>query len=332
MGGRWAVIVVTWNSAAHIGLCLEALAAQTRTGFDVLVVDNASTDDSAAIALSHGAHVIRMAANTGFAAACNAGVTAAADAHWIVLLNPDAFAAPDWFDRLCAGVARWPVVEAFGCTQLMAADPSRLDGMGDSMHWTGIPFRGGFGRADAPVEGTAFAPCGAMSVWSRQRYVSLGGLDEGFFAYCEDIDLGFRHRLRGGEAVQIADAVVHHVGGSTSGRKSAVAVRLGWRNRWRTWLLNMPLALLVMGAPFHLCILGVSLMVGMVRGWGGPALAGLAEGVAETPRLLARRQARQRGRTASLATIAAVLEWGWSPLLTRRAKVIPRPPGVLPDR
>jgi hypothetical protein len=47
---------------------------------------------------------------------------------------------------------------------------------------------------------------------------------------------------------------------------------------------------------------------------------------------LARRQARQRGRTASLATIAAVLEWGWSPLLTRRAKVIPRPPGVLPDR
>jgi N-acetylglucosaminyl-diphospho-decaprenol L-rhamnosyltransferase len=327
-----AIIIVTFNSQKHIARCLDALRAQTRQGFSVTVIDNASSDASASIAQSYGVRVVTNAANTGFAAANNQGVNQT-DAEWVFFLNPDAFAENDCIERLIDAVIRDPGIDAFGCTQVMDADPTRLDGMGDAMHAYGIPFRDGFGalRPDPVPGGEVFGPCGAASLWRRLRFHELGGFDESFFAYVEDVDLAFRHRLKGGRAFQVAEAVVRHVGGSTVGRKGALAVQLGWRNRWRSHVMNMPDLLFWPFLPFHGLVLAASLLTGIRGGWAVHALRGFGRGLLETPRLVRRRYTRQRQRTASTIDIARILTWSPTALLSRKTKVIPlRAAGTAP--
>lgn len=251
----FSVIIVNFNGGSDLARAVSALKNQSFTDFEAFIVDNGSTDGSVSKLpkLDERFTLIEAGENLGFAAGNNlAALQARGD--WIITLNPDAFARPDWLDAMSRGIKRNPGVSLFGSVQMMADDPDRFDGTGDEFHICGIAYRAGYERPartltdDYPV----FGPCGAAAAYRRDLFEAAGGFDERFFCYHEDVDLALRIRRLGGRAVQIHDAIVDHVGGGTSGRASDFAVYHGTRNRVWTWFSSMPAALMWGLLPFHI--------------------------------------------------------------------------------
>jgi GT2 family glycosyltransferase len=273
-----SVIIVSYQSGPTLARCLEALKAQTFTDFEILLVDNASTDGApqAAVAADPTLRFLQPGANLGFAAGNNLAAREARG-RWLVLLNPDAYARPDWLEAMVAGTARHPRVRCFTSLQMVADEPDLMDGAGDVMTSAGIPFRGGYRRrrpADL-LEGEVFSACGAATLIDRELFLGLGGFDERFFCYCEDVDLGYRLRLAGEPTLLLPAAVVEHVGSASTGVRSEFSIFHGSRNRIWTFLKNTPPLLLWLTAPLHAAVTAGLLLLHWRRGDAGPVLRGI---------------------------------------------------------
>lgn len=323
-----AVVIVNYNSGARLSRAIAALERQTFRDFDVLVFDNASSDGSAEVASSAiPVRIVRCAANIGFAAANNRAATGLGH-EWLAFLNPDAYPEPDWLAELIAATARHPAVDAFGSTQIDAADPRRLDGAGDAYHVFGVPYRGHFGWPveRLPAEGECFAPCAAAALWRRRAFEALGGFDESFFCYGEDVDLGFRHRLMGGRAVQVAAARVLHEGSGITGRRSDFTTFHGHRNRIWTWMKNMPGPLFWPALPFQIALDAyLAVRLGLIG--SGPAfLRALAAAIKDAPRVWRQRRDIQAKRKIDARKLAPMLTWSPVKLMRRKADLRPATP------
>ena len=293
-----SVIVVNFNSGALLGECLRHLRAQTRCPEQIIVVDNASHDGSADQLEDDypGVRVIRLNHNLGFAVANNLAARQAGDVEWLALLNPDAFPAPDWLERLLAAARAHPECASFGARLLDAGDPGRLDGTGDVYHVSGLAWRRDHGRSVASgttEAGEIFAPCAAAALYRRAAFQEAGGFDEDYFCYFEDVDLGFRLRLLGYGCRYVPDAVVRHVGSAITGRRSPFSLYHGHRNLVWTWCKNMPGPLLWLYLPQHLLLnLGAVLWFAL-RGQGGVLLRAKWDALRGLPRCWRRRAAVQ---------------------------------------
>lgn len=299
----FSVIVINWNGGEAVLACLAALAGQTFRDFEVIVVDNGSTDGSAA-AIGEcfpESRLLRLAANTGFAHANNEGARVARG-RWLATLNNDAFAEPDWLERLNAATERHAAFDGFASCQVQAGAPHLLDGAGDTYHTSGVPWRAGFGQpVGAPwdAEREIFVPCACAAVYRRAAFEAAGGFDPAFFCYLEDVDLAFRMQLRGGRFMYVPDAVVRHVGSASTGRASAFARYHGHRNMVWCFVKNMPAPLLWKHLPGHLAINMASLLAFSLRGEGGPIWRAKWDALKGLPRVLAERRRIQGERVAS---------------------------------
>lgn len=307
------VVIVNFNAGARLGRCLACLEAQTFRDFEVIVVDNASSDGSVAFARASplGVRVIEAGANLGFAAANNRAA-ALTSAEWLAFLNPDAYAEPDWLEALLAGAARHPWADAFGSTQIDAANPALLDGVGDVFSIYAIPYRGGHGwpaSATPTEDGECFSPCAAAAMYRKRSFDALGGFDEAFFCYGEDVDLGFRLRLAGGRAVQLAGARVAHEGSGVTGRRSDFTVYHGHRNRiWLTYK-NMPAILYWPTTPLRLAADLYLLVRSFFFGVGPAFVRALLDGYGGLGRMAAGRRAVQSARKAGLCELLRIIDW-----------------------
>jgi len=314
------VIVVAYNSAAHLQRCIDALEAQSFTDFEAVVWDNGSADGAVErLCIGPRLRTVLQAENLGFAAANNRAA-ALSRSRYIALLNPDAFAEPDWLARLVAAAETFGA-EAVASLQLDDADPGLLDGAGDCMSIAGIPWRGGYGqpRSTAPTAPCeVFSACGAAALYRRDAFEALGGFEERFFCYCEDVDLGFRLRLAGGRCLLEPRAVVRHVGGASSGGEgSAFAEFHGARNRLWTFLRNMPPWLMPIALPTHILTVGYVLARSphLLR----IRLKALGEALGR-PDLFRAPPLPKRG-----STMAVARSLSWSPLALSRRAVVTRP-------
>jgi len=318
-----SIVVVAYESGPMLAQCLAALRAQGFTDSEVILVDNASSDRSAQAAAraDPAIRLIENARNLGFAAAVNQAAQAARG-RWLALINPDAFAAPDWLERLMAATVAYPRVRCFTSRQLMAEDPTRLDGLGDVMALAGFPFRGGYTHAD-PGElapGWVFSACGGAMLVERELFLSVGGFDERLFCYCEDVDLGYRLRLVGEPTLLVPDAVVRHVGSaSTGGRRSDFAVFHGTRNRFWLFVKDTPAPLFWLTLPLHLLATLVLFARHATRGEIATPMRGLAAGIGHIGVALQARREVQATRTASSWQIARAMTWNPLDLFLRRA-------------
>lgn len=306
------IVIVNWNSGALLTECLRHLEAQTVLSERVLVVDNASTDDSASGTEAFASVTVRrMNANLGFAAGNNIAL-ADCTTEFVALLNPDAFPEPDWLERLLAAASAYPDVDAFGSRQLCQGDPEVLDGIGDGYHMSGLVWRERYGarqQAGDLVSREIFSPCAAAAIYRRQALMDVGGFDEDFFCYVEDIDLGFRLRLTGHKAMYVPDAVVHHVGSATTGgQRSDFSVYHGHRNLVWTYVKNMPGALFWLLLPLHLMLNLVAVFWFMARGQGKVIVRAKGDAIKGIPRMWRKRRAIQASRVASVAEIWRVLD------------------------
>lgn len=320
------VIIVAYASREWLPLCLEALANQTRAPARVIVVENGSPEGGRILPgdVPDGVDFIPNAHNRGFAGANNQAAKLATT-RWIALLNPDAFAAPDWIERLMDAAQRWPQARMFGSTQLAFEKAGILDGVGDAYHAFGLPFRGGYGLPVSflPEEGETFSACAAAMMIDRQLFLDLGGFDETFFCYCEDVDLGFRARIAGEIAIQVRDAVVRHVGYGSSGRWSPFAVYHGTRNRLWTFAKNMPMPWVWLMAPFHAAATIALFIASIRRGVPLTYLRGLRDGLGGLGPVLTARKSVQASRKVPRNAIMRVMAWNPIALLGRRPHVMP---------
>jgi GT2 family glycosyltransferase len=228
-----AIVIPTWNRETLLVQALENLGRQTYPIDRVIVVDNGSADDSAALAARAGAEVISLPENAGFAAAVNRGIREASGSDWIGILNNDVTLAPDWLGRL---IAKLEASEAWFATGklLDAQARERIDGSFDAVCRGACAWRCGHGRMDSPMwnqpKNIQLAPFTA-TVFRAGVFDRVGLLDERFESYLEDVDFGLRCAQAGFSGLYVPEAVAHHLGSATLGRWHPESVRKIARNQ-----------------------------------------------------------------------------------------------------
>ncbi len=336
-----SLIIVTWNAAKTLPQCVKSLAAQEFKDWELIIVDNDSRDGSADPEHFTPLHDLGIAVqafkrdeNTGFAAGVNFAAQKA-KGDLLVLLNPDAYPTADWLSALVHAASLLPDYDAFGSVQIDAQNPELLDGLGDIYHISGIAWRGGYGHSITQIPSQmqeCFAPCAAAALYRKARFLDLGGFDESFFCYHEDVDFGFRLRLQGGRTALVPQARVLHEGSASTGRRSDFAVYHGTRNRVRTFIKDMPGLLFWLLLPIHFTANVLFGLRSISLGVGGAFWRGLRDGFFASPQVWHDRSKIQRQRKTKISQIIKAFSWSPFALLSRRADLRPlRSPNHLSD-
>lgn len=212
------VITVSYNSAA----VLPTLLASVPPGVTVFVVDNASSDDTGAVAVSAGASYFRLERNEGFGRACNAG---AREAHtpFLFFVNPDAKLEPGCIEALAATAGCRPDASAFNPR---IVNPSgRIE-----LKWRSVllPRSAWAERTPPQSEKEMPALVGGALFCRRAAFERVGGFDPNIFLFHEDDDLAIRLKRECGPLIYVPQAVARHQSGHSSGRSPAVARMRGF--------------------------------------------------------------------------------------------------------
>jgi len=316
-----SVIVVNWNSATTLPRCLTSLAAQTRANFEIIVIDNRSTDGSADDLERQwptlNLRVERLPTNVGFSAANNIGASLA-HGKWLALLNPDAFPRPDWLECLVNTAIAHPEFVSFASCLLQSEDPMVWDGAGDVYHVSGLAWRRHHGKPISVIENKGeevFSACAAAALYRRDAFIEAGGFDEFFFCYHEDVDLGFRLRLKGYRCLYVPEAVVYHVGAASSGNSLNLRIYWGHRNLVWTYAKNMPGMLVWVCLPIHLAMTLAYLIYFALSGHGRDICRAKIDAFRGLGHALRSRSKIQRGRRVGILEIINGMDCSWSSIL-----------------
>ena len=237
-------IVVNWNGRMHLEKCLSSLRAQTYRPHEIMLVDNGSTDGSIEYVEQQFPEVslIRLPKNLGFAAANNVGMRQSTGVY-VAVLNNDAYAEPEWLERMVAAAERDRSIGLVACKLLFADSASMINSTGLVMDWAGFVWGWRDGQLDDPTESQpeeCFGASGAAALYRRVMLNDIGLYDEDFFAYMEDADLNWRARRAGWRCIYVPAARVYHVTSATAGEGSRFKSFMLGRNKVWLFAKNMP--------------------------------------------------------------------------------------------
>ncbi|MGB3634029.1 MAG: glycosyltransferase family 2 protein [Rubrobacteraceae bacterium] len=304
MSVRVAVVIPNWNGHRLLETCLTALQAQCFEDFEVVLVDNGSTDNSVDFVAENfpEVRVVPLQDNRGFAAAVNQGIKAS-DSEYVVLLNNDTEMHPDWLGTLVHAAKSHPDTGFFTSKLVDFYDRRFLDGAGDALRLSGLPYRVGHGERDRGQFDSpkfVFGACAAAALYRRTMLEKIGLFDEDFVSYCEDGDLSFRAQLAGYPCRYVPESVVYHMGSaSTGGKRSATATRLGTRNSLSLLVKNLPLSLVPHILPFFVFAQLTRMLTAAATGTLRSHLQGLSEALRRLPLMLEKRRRIQVSKKLS---------------------------------
>lgn len=312
-----SVIVLVWKNSEHLAHCLTALQKQTLSDFEVIVVDNGSSDSSQILRLcakfpALSMNIERLEVNAGFAAGNNMGIRRASGL-WLALLNDDAYPQPNWLEMLIQAAERNPSYTFFSSRQLQFSQAHLLDGAGDSLHITGLAWRRFYNRlavSHGLTQAEVFSACPAAAMYSREQFLRMGGFDEDYFSYFEDVDLGFRLRLNGGKCLYVPEAVVQHVGSASTGKRSDFSVYYGYRNMIWTFFKNMPAPYLWLFLPLHMGAVLFFAAYLTLRGQGRAILKAIFDALLGMPSIWKKRKIIQSSRKVMASEVLRVMSVG----------------------
>jgi len=243
-----AIVIPTWNHRELLMACLASIQAQTFRDYQVIVVDDGSTDDTCQWLAQNAPDVlvVKMSANRGFASAVNAGIQTASS-PLIFLLNNDMVLAPNCVEHLVSAARRCDDSAAmFAPYVLFREKPDTVFCAGDAMLQNGRPVSIGYGvlRKEFRLTSEAFGVSAGAALYRADLFEEIGLFDEVFGAYFEDADLSFRARLAGFRAVIVPDALSYHVGSASLEGRHVWRAQQCCRNHCLLVVKNMPKALL----------------------------------------------------------------------------------------
>ncbi len=313
-----AVLVPTMTGLRFLPACLDALKSQRYPRFRILVLDNATEEDSTAdwIEKTHPeVEILSLGRNHGFARAINIGLEATKE-PLVALCNDDARPEPGWLEALVYALEEEPAGAdlSFVCGKvLFDKDPERLDSVGDGMSSLLLPYPIGRFEVDQDYYGasrTVLLASGCASLFRRSLFEDTGVFEASFFAYMEDVDLGLRAALLGHRGRYVPGAVTRHIGSATTGGMiNAVTVRLSTRNLVRVQARNLPVSLIL--GRFHRLAAGhiywflkMAVKEGHPLAWG----LGFTAGLMRLPGDWIARRDLMRRRRIDDRTLKALLE------------------------
>lgn len=278
-----SVIIPNYNGKKYLKDCLDAMENQSFHDFEVLLIDNGSTDGSQEYVRTSYPWVklISLKENTGFCGAVNQGIRNSRSPY-VILLNNDTIAENKFIEELIKEIESKP--KAFSCQAklLEMKHPDKIDDGGNYYCALGWAFADGKGKKESSYnrEKQIFAACAGAAVYRRELLKKTGLFDEEHFAYLEDMDIGYRGRLLGYENWFCPKARVLHVGSGTTGsRYNLFKVRYSSRNNIYLIYKNMPLLQIIWNAPLFFLGFAVKLVFFTAKGFGREYAAGLKNGI-----------------------------------------------------
>lgn len=312
---RIAVVIVNYNGGEFIRACLSALVDQTVKADRVVVLDNASTDGSENIVreFTSSVDLIELHENTGFAKANNIAINRLDGYEWLALLNPDAIPASDWIEQLHRAIADYPECSSFACCMLQMSSTHLIDGCGDAYHINGIAWPRFKGLSLEQVDNTPqeiFSACAGAAMYKRSVVSALGGFDERYFCYHEDVDLGFRLRLANERCMYIPNAIVYHAGSAIAGKGSDFSVYHAHRNMVWTFVKNMPQPLLAIAFVPHVIVNIITIINFIAKRRSAIILKAKVDAIKGIPSILRTRRQMQSSMSVSRSMLLRHMQYG----------------------
>jgi GT2 family glycosyltransferase len=290
-------IVVNWNGEAYISACLDSIQSQTGTDFEIIVVDNCSSDNSVALIKDSfsGVTLVQLDRNHGFAGGNNRGY-AYAKGEFIALVNNDAVLCPDWLRHMTAALRQ---VESLGCcaSKVIIAGTDRIDSVGD--HFTTAFSGTKEGEYEPAGNFTSrrimHGVCAAAAIYRKSMLDEIGFFDEDFFLNHEDTDLNMRIWLAGWECLFIPEAAAYHQVNRSIGTMSDTSVYHFSRNTVWAWIKNTPTRFLFTHLPQRLLYeLFAGILFCLIHGKWRPYCKGKFDALRGLPRMFRKRPTVRR--------------------------------------
>lgn len=316
------IVIPNYNGIKYIQACLESLYGGTAKEFEVIVVDNASTDGSMELVRDQfpGVRLIVNRENTGFSHAVNQGIRASTTPY-VILLNNDTQAELSFVHELEKVMDSDRDKKVFSASARMISlyDKDKTDDAGDYYCALGWAFARGKGKAPGRYikDCDIFAACAGAAIYRRDLLEDsrVGLFDEEHFAYLEDIDLGYRAKIFGYRNRFAANSIVYHAGSATSGsRYNRFKTKLASRNSVYVVYKNMPFLQVLMNLPFLMAGFLVKTLFFAQKGMGRDYVAGLVSGIGLSMSAVGRSH-RQKFDAAKIGNYVSIQLALWRNLL-----------------
>jgi len=322
------IVIVTFNSGCFTQICLDALAVQTNKLFEVVIFDNQSTDGmiEKLILPDERFSLTISTENLGFSGGSNQGLSGA-ETPFVMTLNPDTILAAECLEELLKAAEKYPETTLFSPVLFQDLSHEKLDGAGDSLSIFGLVWRNG---AQNPIPKNlteldvieVFSPTGAAALFRRDIFESVGGFDDSFFCYLEDVDLALRLRARGETCLLVLQAKGTHSGGHSSDLIPGFALKQSVKNTIGMIVKSVPILLmplmfiLFIMVHFRFQMLNKGTISAQVR------REGFIVGIRNIPAFIFVRLRRRRCRVGASYRIARSVSWSISETKERPIRVI----------
>ena len=306
-----SIVIPNCNGRRFLATCFDSLRDQAFRKFEIILVDNGSTDDSVEFVRENypEVRIIELRENKGFSVAVNEGIKQS-KGEFVALLNNDTKADPKWLKELFLALVRNPTIGFCASKILLLDKPKIIYACGNSLGISGNPVNIGIGEKDSAQfekEKEVFGACAAAAIYRKSVLEDIGLFDEDFHSFYEDVDISFRAQLSGYKCLYVPTAVVYHQGGGTAGVNSNLSVYYTSRNHLSLLIKNLPMPLLVRHSPlfliFQLYTAAHYLKIGRFKAF----LKGKIHGLAQIRKTIAKRKQIQAKVRVSTEYIHSLL-------------------------
>lgn len=283
-----SIIIPNYNGNKYLKECLDAIYATQELPFEIILIDNASTDSDYKWLESYDTIKFkRLEQNYGFSKAVNEGIKCA-NGEYVLLLNNDTVMCEGFIEALVATMNQSPTIFAVCSKMLQYHHKELIDDAGDEYNLLGWAYKRGDGKSKEEYvkEEEVFSSCAGAALYRKEIFQEIGYFDENFFAYMEDVDISYRARIHGYKNIYCPKAEIYHIGSATSGSKyNAFKVRLAARNNVYVPYKNMPLFQLILNSPFLLLGYLIKYLFFAKKGFSKEYKEGFIEGIKKAKNL-----------------------------------------------
>lgn len=306
-----SVVIPNWNGLEYLKVCLPSLMRQTLNNFEIIIIDNGSNDESVKYVKENYQEIVlvEQERNFGFCHAINTGI-AKSRGEYIFLLNNDAEISSSCLAVLNAALDNNQ--EVYSCATRMLDFQNRtiINDAGDLFSIYGMAAQRGKGEIYGQPydkEQYIFSACAGGAIYRKTLFDKIGLFDEKFFAYLEDVDIGFRAQLAGFKCLYVPGAIVYHLDGGTSKRINNFSAYYTIRNSLYTITKNFPMPLFFVYSPFLLIGQLRNIFFGIKNKRIKMILLIYFDFLKNFLRLIRQRKKIQKNRKASISYIREIL-------------------------
>jgi len=278
-----SIVIPNYNGKKFLEPCLHSLMNQSCKDYEIIIVDNASSDESLQYIEENWSDIklIKNSSNTGFSYAVNQGIEAA-QGEFVVLLNNDTIAEENWLENLLIAIEKDSKIFSVCSKMIRYNERDLIDNAGDFYTILGWARKRGDGKSvdEFTEDAKVFSSCAGAAIYRKSIFKIIGDFDINFFAYLEDIDICYRANLFGYKNIYCASAKIYHIGSATSGsRHNKFKVELSARNNIYVIYKNMSKLQLFINSPILLVGFLIKYVYFLFKGLGKEYIKGVASGI-----------------------------------------------------